>query len=822
MNYNKEFLKALSQEKHRTTYVRIISLSKDNNPIEQIEGTVTQGSLNLDGKSSTRRSITLTMVVNESEIPKPYSWALETKCQIEIGLKNNINSTYPDIIWFKQGIFILTSFSSQISSNGAQTINLQGRDKMCLLDGSIGGVLSAGGQFDEYEQVNDDGTRSFIKYPIVQIIRDLVHQFGKEPFWNIFIKDLDFQGLELLDYKYDQPLYLWRLSGDNRYINGTFLADQPCYIYTKKEETSGETSGETFEKTTIDQIPVYDSLNFLKESKAEATTITFFPEKNSNKYKCAKISYGETVGYKETELIYPQELSAKAGESVVSVLDKIIKNVLSNYEYFYDVDGHFVFQKKRSYENDIYSPITFTPRGYQVDSYIESDITVYDFEDFELISAFSSNPNINNIKNDFTVWGERSGVEGDNLPIHMRYAIDKFPTQYTTIAVSSKELEEYNGKYGLNVQPQTSKTFVSSSIPQITDTVNYVDWREIIFQMQADYRKFNHLDNFEQKIIEANTNTNNNDSLYPTGRTGYEQYYIDIEGFWRELYDWTSYGVINEKIFRKYQLKDEPLEVQLAGETLEEILTNLQLKIDKAEESSNELLVLKFIVNEINETVKEFKKQDKYIEERYILLGDRATVFISDEDVHYFTKTPIDTIDSNSIKENTFWNKKVYESPNQLNFWIDFLEGNGELMKTVGVPNIQDRPKVETNNDVRAIDYSQVPQIIFCNGTPDIETNNTYTYFNVGNKINKMFKSSTQGLSAKEAIQNMVYQYAQSAESVSVTAIPIYYLEPNCRVHIKSEEYNIDNDYIINQLSIPLNYNGTMSFSATKTLKRIF
>jgi hypothetical protein len=25
--------------------------------------------------------------------------------------------------------------------------------------------------------------------------------------------------------------------------------------------------------------------------------------------------------------------------------------------------------------------------------------------------------------------------------------------------------------------------------------------------------------------------------LYPTGRTGYEQYYIDLSSFWRDLYD---------------------------------------------------------------------------------------------------------------------------------------------------------------------------------------------------------------------------------------------------------------------------------------------
>jgi hypothetical protein len=45
--------------------------------------------------------------------------------------------------------------------------------------------------------------------------------------------------------------------------------------------------------------------------------------------------------------------------------------------------------------------------------------------------------------------------------------------------------------------------------------------------MAVDYRKWNHLDDFELRVAQANPD------LYSTGKTGYEQYYIDIEAFWR-------------------------------------------------------------------------------------------------------------------------------------------------------------------------------------------------------------------------------------------------------------------------------------------------
>jgi hypothetical protein len=55
-------------------------------------------------------------------------------------------------------------------------------------------------------------------------------------------------------------------------------------------------------------------------------------------------------GYFLTDLTYASgdgksssnDLIAKAGESITSVLDKI-KNMLVHFEYYYDINGKFVF-----------------------------------------------------------------------------------------------------------------------------------------------------------------------------------------------------------------------------------------------------------------------------------------------------------------------------------------------------------------------------------------------------------------------------------------------------------------------------------------------
>ena len=56
----------------------------------------------------------------------------------------------------------------------------------------------------------------------------------------------------------------------------------------------------------------------------------------------AKVEYGQTAGYRVTDLTYAGDLIANVGEPVTSVLDKI-KNMLVEFEYFYDTNGQFIF-----------------------------------------------------------------------------------------------------------------------------------------------------------------------------------------------------------------------------------------------------------------------------------------------------------------------------------------------------------------------------------------------------------------------------------------------------------------------------------------------
>jgi hypothetical protein len=122
--YDKDFLKQVDLDKNKTIYVKIYNLNLQEEVREEISGKVTSGNINIDGTSTVRRTCSLTLVADEINITD-FLWTLNTKIKLFIGVSNNVNKKYDDILWFKQGTFVLTNFSVSYTTNN-YTINLSG------------------------------------------------------------------------------------------------------------------------------------------------------------------------------------------------------------------------------------------------------------------------------------------------------------------------------------------------------------------------------------------------------------------------------------------------------------------------------------------------------------------------------------------------------------------------------------------------------------------------------------------------------------------------------------------------------------------------
>lgn len=423
--------------------IRISFMNMDEVLLTRAEGMATNGSINVDGSSSVRRTCQLNFVSNELK-PVNYFELYKTKFLLEIDFGRGFK---------KQGIYLLTSFSTSISTNN-YTFNISGKDKMCLLNGEHGGSfpfsIDVGTQekfeynFEplvEFEYApgkyyyQDEGnyvldyspygvpnrayykrliTSQKEKLTIKEIINNIVVVYGKEQKHNIFINDLEIKGLELLEYRGSDPLYLFRDLVDGKIvgmtIDGSFEVDASDLTRIQLKEIPENRFFSTSKLIPVDYDPIRCQLSTWPR---ECHII--------------RIQYGEPIGYRDTDLTYAGELTANINENVVSILDKI-KNMLGNYEYFYDEEGRFIFQKRQDYVSNQFSTIGVDGLGmeYQLGP-IVSTSTI----DLSQVASIGQNPQFQNIKNDFSIWGTRSGESG-SLPIHSRIAIHQKPTEYTT------------------------------------------------------------------------------------------------------------------------------------------------------------------------------------------------------------------------------------------------------------------------------------------------------------------------------------------------------------------------------------------------------
>lgn len=177
-----QFLKFVDELHLKTQYAKIILLNWKEQPIKEIQGVVTGGNMNLDGKSSMRRTCNLSTFIADTayhitDIDNPFS--LNKKIQIEIGYKNTTPYYQEyEMLWYPQGTFIITNTSLNRTAGGV-IVSLTCKDKMCLLNGEVGGTFPASVTFHEYDTIDANGARLITRPVIVQIIRELVHHWRR-------------------------------------------------------------------------------------------------------------------------------------------------------------------------------------------------------------------------------------------------------------------------------------------------------------------------------------------------------------------------------------------------------------------------------------------------------------------------------------------------------------------------------------------------------------------------------------------------------------------------------------------------------------------
>ena len=393
------FLKQLVNLHVKQYFVKITVLNWKEKPVEKIEGKVISANINIDGQSSIRRTATLSISIdnlinNITNVENLLS--INKKMNLQIGFLNTTQQ-YQDykFLWFPLGVYVIISNSISHSSNGL-VASLQLKDKMCLLNGDCGGVIPASTVFDSYETIDENGEYIIERPTIYQIIRQLVNHFGGEQLGKIIISDLDTRVKQVMQWTGSSPLYV--LKKDDQYL---MTINPKEYQNSKNAEGYEDVPGSPF-------------------------------------------SMGADIGYTLIDFTYPGNLIGDAGATVTDILQQI-KNVLGNYEYFYDINGNFVFQQVKNYLNNAQSKYILDSLNERqlVPDYIDAQndpnmqaylintsggTSCFQFSDnSNLVVSFNNTPEYLKIRNDYVVWGIRTTPDGLQIPIRYHLAIDKKP-----------------------------------------------------------------------------------------------------------------------------------------------------------------------------------------------------------------------------------------------------------------------------------------------------------------------------------------------------------------------------------------------------------
>ena len=729
------FLDLIYGQHNQTVYTRIIVLDWYERPLEAVEGRVLSGSVSLNGDSSVRRTASLSVkIFNDSELYNNVDslFSINKKIFIETGLKNNYahlgEDFYPDYptIWFPFGVFVITACSVTHDLTGV-TINLTLNDKMCLLNGTAGGVIPASTNFESYDTLGPDGDLHTEYIQINRMIPEIVNHFGGEDLNNIIINDVPDRIKQVLKWIGRNPLYLFT----------DVTNAKNCFYTTIKSR--GEVPG----------------------------------------YKRNSFTYGYDCGYSYVPFVYPGELGAGAGDSVCTVLDKI-KQTLGNYEYYYDVFGTFIFQEIKNYVNTTewrdafnnYIPGTDIELPYAYNKTLNSH--VYDFSKNNFVMNYSNNPKYEMIKNDFIVWGEKKSDNGYKLPCRYHLAIDERPHLESAWTVT--------------------ETF-TNGICFDTDMNDHI---RRAFPINATYSNLDAL----QKAL-------------PEGIVG--KYYLILNE--NAIYSWVTDIEGYKNAVDNFRTAAQPISDSPSSEsvTSSSNVTPGYVKLPLATYYKGNH---PFIINANTDW-------------RNLLYFRGVIASATGSDTGYYFAELYNEWPKVFDVENGVYFQSTLDNPSSLDWWLDIIDNDSELTQ-FSVANIGRRSYAKTDSECNCVFEATIPDIVMVDvsdaeGVIDSRSGMTQSELKelglspiqVSPPVARSTSIGGNFNSCYEHIKQTIQMYVDYNETISVTCLPIYHLEPNTRVHFDDPESGIYGDYIINTISYTLGNNGSMTLSATKVLEKI-
>lgn len=717
----RNFLALIDSFVNQKQYVKITLLNWSEEPLKEIEGELSSGTLSKDGSSSVRRTCQLSATVSRGKYDVEDSemdFAINKKIFIEIGVKNYTDQ-YPEypILWFPQGVFFISDFAITSSASSTVNISLTLRDKMCGLNGVVGGTFQSVTILDEVDTQNASGQFVSEKVLVYNIIQEVVHHFGGEDLNNIVIEDVPLRIKRVMKWAGDNPI--WMVPAENTSAQAGNL-----WYSVELEEPSNKPSG------------------------------------------TLQIVNGTDAGYIFDDFYYTDELIANAGETVTSVLDKLVQ-YLGNYEYFYDEFGVFHFREIKNYLNTTQAEIVVNDmdkNDYLVDTTTGKD--VYTFSDDSNLVSISVTPSYGNIKNDYVIHGTRKMTNSDiSYDVFYHLCIDKKPTPGNTY---------YDLLLFKEQSTELTKAIFPLSVPTEADLPQPGNFN-LIYRV-ADTNSFFYWENDVYKEVEVV-------KYYP----GENQ-----EG---------SLG---------YTTKDWRTELYLQGLLAKNNGTDAGLYYSDLENDYTAAQSDDSWIGQIHRQVKRNRiDTDYYFEELEAFWPQIYDL----ENQQFYAEQEDKTLLTSALTDG--------------NYFLDFIDPSTSGLGEFSISNIGRRMDVVNNEDINCLFQPDIPDIVFLNIDDDdfLEKRQEcqlkgQPFTQVRGDVYSGFYTGGYKNGAFDQVKYELYLHTNYQKTLSLTSLPVFYLEPNSRATINDKSTNTSGSFMIKTLSIPLGPGNMMATTASETFER--
>ena len=481
---------------------------------------------------------------------------------------------------------------------------------------------------------------------------------------------------------------------------------------------------------------------------------------------------GDDCGYIYDDFFYTTELTLGLGDTVCTLLDKI-KSYLGNYEYFYDEFGVFHFREIKNYLNTTQGKIVLSDMNKN-DYLIDNTLTksVYTFSDDSNIISINVTPQYDNIKNDYIVQGLRKLTSTNvSYPVRYHLAIDSKPRK--TYTDQNHVTPCYAPRSNFLLYREVDTDIVKGVFPVCVDTEG--DLPEV--------GNFNVIYRYVPYVRDDAGNVITDDAGNPTLAA-------DVTySYWKDK-EYVAVDVV---------LDENKKPVYYPGGHLPEDFRNFYWPQDWRTELYVQGLYAK---NNGTDQGYYFAELENEWPQIYDLQSQKFYGELEDE-----------PLQASALTDG--------------NYFLDFIEPSTTSLGRFAVNNIGRRTDAVNNDDINCLFTPEIPNVVFINNQDDerqerIDEANAAgePWSQVSSDIYWALATGGYKNGAFDQIKYELLIHTSYQRSVSMTAVPAYYLEPNSLVTISDTSTQTFGDFVISSINIPLAAGSVMSVSASENYEK--